>query len=194
MGFQGSRAAIPLPSMSQGNQDSPRLVPAPQTSSSSSAHFPSLLLQAFPSSLPGLEIPVRMGRMGSLHGTGTHSQPVYEARGFIPPQGLLPWLSQNLSPQPGLGWCRGTRQLLCHTHTQGLPRADPALAPHKTRGGLRGEGVSSHPATTSCTHGAAKNSPPQWGPCLALVALNRLLLQGLSQHRNSVASGGKYSS
>lgn len=94
---------------------------------------------------------------------------------------------------------RGTRQLLWHCSLQthpGASQSNPspgwgsgaAPAPQKTRGGLRRERV------TSSTHGAAKNSAHNGGPVWPLVALNRVLQQGLSQHRNSAASGGKYSS
>lgn len=177
-----AHASVPPPSMSQGEQEAPRLVPAPQTSSStgagSSARFPSLLLQPFPSSQP-MEIPSRMP--GWDHCTvQAHPARLSQCQQCIPHGICCLDDPKTTTCSHSLGWdaalsvrWRGTRQLLwhCSPHTHpGASQSRPSpgwglgAAPQKTRGELRGVGVSSHPATTSCTHGAAKNSAHNRGP------------------------------
>lgn len=167
-----------LPSMSQGEQGAPGLVPAPQTSSStgagSSTYFPSLVLQPFPSAQPGLEIPIRMPgwdhSLGS-HGLGSlHTARLSQGHGICClgyPKTTTCTHSLDWDAAPSVRW-RGTRQLLwhCSLHTHpGASQSRPspgwglgaASAPQKTRGGLREVGGFSHSTATSCTHGAAEN-------------------------------------
>lgn len=129
--------------MSQGKQEAARLVPIPQTSSStgagSSAHFPSLLLQPFLSSQPGLEIPTRMPgwdhSMVQVHTARlSQGQRVPPATGsaavVIPKQPPVPaaWTGMQLQAG-GLEVWRGTRQLLwhCSLHTHpGASQSHPS--------------------------------------------------------------------
>lgn len=101
-----------------------------------------------------------------------HTQPgCPKDSGCIPPRDLLLVIPNNhLFPQPGLG-CSSKHELeghkaafmsfMCSLHTsRGFPE-QPQPWPHK-RQGEDSEGRG--PATTSCTHKAAKNSTHNGGP------------------------------
>lgn len=156
----------------------------PSPAAGSSAHFPSLLLTLILPPLAEASTPHPDARSSSLCRRDVPTPPLAQLGDFTPPGDPVASLTPQTNPHQSTpaafswmqpqAWGAGTQATLYgagfSVHTQGLPRPSrpPRRDPWHPRRLLR----------IAPARGARRPAGPQWGPCLASVALKRVLQQG----------------